>query len=384
MISINKTRLGIGILFLLCGLNFATWATRIPDFKQILHLSDAALGTVLMGLPIGSLVSLPIAGLLIAKYNSKIICLVAVVLYTLIIPLIGFSTNALQLFGCLFLFGMSGDILNIAMNTQVVMLEKKMSKIIMSSFHAIFSCGLMLGALLGGILVSNNIEFRIHFFSISVVNLILIPAFYFYLLNDDKVKQPIINESKSSIFKLGSYLIILSFIAFCGMLCEGAMADWITLYFKENVNSDLLPNTIGFTSFAAAMVVGRLSGDYLSNKYKVKNILITNGLLISIGMAVTLIMPQIFIKIVGCFIIGVGISTIVPLIYSKAGTQTKILPSIAIAGVSTIAYIGFLLGPVVIGYFSDLFSLQLALVLLIVLGLVASTIAKLYIPNSAK
>lgn len=384
MISINKTRLGIGILFLLCGLNFATWATRIPDFKQILHLSDAALGTVLMGLPIGSLVSLPIAGLLIAKYNSKIICLVAVVLYTLIIPLIGFSTNALQLFGCLFLFGMSGDILNIAMNTQVVMLEKKMSKIIMSSFHAIFSCGLMLGALLGGILVSNNIEFRIHFFSISVVNLILIPAFYFYLLNDDKVKQPIINESKSSIFKLGSYLIILSFIAFCGMLCEGAMADWITLYFKENVNSDLLPNTIGFTSFAAAMVVGRLSGDYLSNKYKVKNILITNGLLISIGMAVTLIMPQIFIKIVGCFIIGIGISTIVPLIYSKAGTQTKILPSIAIAGVSTIAYIGFLLGPVVIGYLSDLFSLQLALVLLIVLGLVASTIAKLFIPNSAK
>lgn len=384
MISINKTRLGIGILFLLCGLNFATWATRIPDFKQILHLSDAALGTVLMGLPIGSLVSLPIAGLLIAKYNSKIICLVAVVLYTLIIPLIGFSTNALQLFGCLFLFGMSGDILNIAMNTQVVMLEKKMSKIIMSSFHAIFSCGLMLGALLGGILVSNNIEFRIHFFSISIVNLILIPAFYFYLLNDDKVKQPIKNESKSSIFKLGSYLIILSFIAFCGMLCEGAMADWITLYFKENVNSDLLPNTIGFTSFAAAMVVGRLSGDYLSNKYKVKNILITNGLLISIGMAVTLIMPQIFIKIVGCFIIGVGISTIVPLIYSKAGTQTKILPSIAIAGVSTIAYIGFLLGPVVIGYLSDLFSLQLALVLLIVLGLVASTIAKLFIPNSAK
>lgn len=384
MISIIKTRLGIGILFLLCGLNFATWATRIPDFKQILHLSDAALGTVLMGLPIGSLVSLPIAGLLIAKYNSKIICLVAVVLYTLIIPLIGFSTNALQLFGCLFLFGMSGDILNIAMNTQVVMLEKKMSKIIMSSFHAIFSCGLMLGALLGGILVSNNIEFRIHFFSISVVNLILIPAFYFYLLNDDKVKQPIKNESKSSIFKLGSYLIILSFIAFCGMLCEGAMADWITLYFKENVNSDLLPNTIGFTSFAAAMVVGRLSGDYLSNKYKVKNILITNGLLISIGMAVTLIMPQIFIKIVGCFIIGVGISTIVPLIYSKAGTQTKILPSIAIAGVSTIAYIGFLLGPVVIGYLSDLFSLQLALVLLIVLGLVASTIAKLFIPNSAK
>jgi MFS family permease len=86
----------------------------------------------------------------------------------------------------------------------------------------------------------------------------------------------------------------------------------------------------------------------------------------------------------GCFVIGLGISTIVPLIYSQAGTQTKILPSIAIAGVSTIAYIGFLLGPVLIGYLADLTSLQYALVLLIILGLTASLIATIFLPNSEK
>jgi MFS family permease len=288
-----KSRVGIAILFLLCGFNFASWATRIPDFKQFLHLSDAALGTVLMGLPIGSLVSLPLAGVLIAKYNSKIICLLAVSMYVCIIPFIGYSQNPYQLFGSLFLFGMSGDILNISMNTQVVALERKLSKILMSSFHAIFSVGLMLGALVGSLTVTFQVGLNIHFWSIALFNLILIPTFYFFLLPDEESS---VNEnSKSSILSLDSYLITLALIAFCGMLCEGAMADWITLYFKENVNSKLFPQTIGFTSFASAMVVGRLAGDYLSNKFNVKYILVINGVLISLGIFVTITLSLIHI-----------------------------------------------------------------------------------------
>jgi MFS family permease len=377
-----KTRFGIGILFFLCGLNFATWATRIPDFKKVFNLTEAELGTMLMGLPIGSLVSLPLAGWLIAKYNSKVICLFAVCLYTCIIPLIGYSSTATQLFSVLFLFGMSGDILNIAMNTQVITLENKLSKIVMSSFHGIFSIGLMLGALLGSLMISLNYGYKIHFWGISVINLLLIPTFYYNLLPDEKVLNNTAEKSDATIFNLDSYLITLALIAFCGMLCEGAMADWITLYFEENSFANMIPKTIGFTTFAAAMVLGRFLGDYLSNKYKVKNLLIINGILIAIGMGITLISQMIFVKIFGCFLIGIGVSTIVPIIYSQAGMQTKIKPSIAIAGVSTIAYIGFLIGPVLIGYLADIFSLQLSLILVLVLGLVSSLIAAIFLHDS--
>jgi MFS family permease len=377
-----KTRFGIGILFFLCGLNFATWATRIPDFKKVLNLTEAELGTMLMGLPIGSLVSLPLAGWLIAKYNSKVICLFAVCLYTCIIPLIGYSSTATQLFGVLFLFGMSGDILNIAMNTQVITLENKLSKIVMSSFHGIFSIGLMLGALLGSLMISLNYGYKNHFWGISVINLLLIPAFYYNLLPDEKVLNNTAEKSDASIFNLDSYLITLALIAFCGMLCEGAMADWITLYFEENSFANMIPKTIGFTTFAAAMVLGRFLGDYLLNKYKVKNLLVINGILIAIGMGITLTSQMIYVKIFGCFLIGIGVSTIVPIIYSQAGMQTKIKPSIAIAGVSTIAYIGFLIGPVLIGYLADMFSLQLSLILVLVLGLVSSLIATIFLPDS--
>jgi MFS family permease len=378
MTEIVKNRISIGILFLLCGLNFATWATRIPDFKYLLHLSDAELGTILMGLPLGSLISLPIAGWLIAKFNSRIICLVAVFLYILVIPFIGICTSSYSLFICLFFFGMAGDILNIAMNTQVVALETKMHKIIMSSFHAIFSIGLMIGSVIGGFLTKNGFEYKLHFLLIAALNVCSIPFFYPNLIKSEKENQSG-DQPITSILNLGTYLTILAIIAFCGMLCEGAMADWITLYFKEYIETSKYASTIGFSAFALAMVIGRFSGDYISQKFGVKQVLITNGLLVSLGVLLMLLMPLEEVKIFGCFLTGIGISTIVPLIYSQAGNQKNIEPAIAIAGVSTIAYIGFLLGPVIIGYLSDFFELQIALILLVVLGILASLVAKKFI-----
>ena len=370
----KKARFSIGILFFICGLNFATWATRIPDFKSFLSLSDAQLGTVLMGLPIGSLVSLPIAGWLLTKYASRWICIMAIVLYVIVIPSLSLLSSPITLFVGLFFFGMAGDIMNIAMNTQVVSLEAKMNKIIMSSFHAVFSIGLMAGAFLGGILEKEHFTTTEHFSLVALSNILLIPFSFPNLLTDKPVQDE--SKPKSSILNLGPYLIILSFIAFCGMLCEGAMADWISLYFKEYSPDSPFPITIGFSFFAAAMVLGRFVGDKISLKYGVSNILIVNGILIGLGMLLTLLFSSIYLKIGGCFLTGIGISTIVPLIYSQAGNQKEIMPSIAIAGVSTIAYVGFLLGPVIIGYLSDFVGLDKALFLIVVLGFLAAFISK--------
>jgi MFS family permease len=370
----KKTRFSIGILFFICGLNFATWATRIPDFKSYLDLSDAELGTVLMGLPVGSLVSLPIAGWLLTKYASKWICIMAVGMYVLVIPGLSYMNSAVSLFIGLFFFGMVGDIMNIAMNTQVVSLEAKMNKIIMSSFHAVFSLGLMAGAFLGGILERENFSTQEHFGLVALSNVLIIPFSIGNLLTDRPVQDE--NNAKSSILNLGPYLIILSFIAFCGMLCEGAMADWISLYFKEYIPNSTYPITIGFSFFAVAMVIGRFLGDKISLKYGVSNILVFNGILTGLGMILTLGVQSIYLKVTGCFIIGIGISTIVPLIYSQAGNQKEIMPSIAIAGVSTIAYVGFLLGPVLIGYLSEFVGLDKALILIVVLGFLAAFISK--------
>ncbi len=380
----NKHRYSISILFFLCGLNFASWATRIPDYKQTLSLSDAALGSILMGLPIGSMVSLPLAGWLISKFESAYICLLSVILYILILPLFGFIHSPFQLFVSLFAFGMAGDILNIAMNTQVVSLEGILKKIVMSSFHAIFSVGLMLGAFIGGYLIKYDISLYLHFGLISAANLIGIPFFWKGLLKDGFKEKVNDGLPKVHFFKIGRYLIVLSFIAFCGMLCEGAMADWVTLYVKESALENPFPITIGFTSFAFAMVLGRLLGDYLSNKFDVRNILIFNGFGIAIGITIAILFTNIYTIIIGCAITGIGISTIVPFIYSKAGNAKNMSPSMALASVSTIAYVGFLLGPVLIGFLSEYFGLKLALSLLVFLGISISILSKYYLTLDSK
>jgi predicted MFS family arabinose efflux permease len=300
-------------------------------------------------------------------------------MYVVVLPSLGYLSSAVTLFTGLFFFGMAGDIMNIAMNTQVVSLEAKMNKSIMSSFHAIFSIGLMAGAFLGGILEKENFTTEEHFSLIAVLNIITVPFSFPNLLQDKPVQDE--NKPTSSIFKLGPYLITLSFIAFCGMLCEGAMADWISLYFKEYSPNSPFPITIGFSFFAAAMVIGRFLGDTLSLNYKISTILILNGIILSLGMLITLLFPSIYLKIAGCFLTGIGISTIVPLIYSQAGNQKEIMPSIAIAGVSTIAYIGFLLGPVLIGYLSNFVGLDKALYLLVILGFLAAFISKTWAPT---
>lgn len=375
-----KNRISIGILFLLCGINFASWAIRIPDFKDSLQLSDAQLGGLLMGLPIGSMISLPLAGWLLTIYRSKMVCVWSVIGYIVILPMLGIIQNSYQLFLGLFLFGMVGDLLNISMNTQVVTLEGKTGKTIMSSFHAIFSIGLMLGSMIGGVISQMEISTLVHFSIIAFLNFILIWIFQKYLINEEPQKKQV-DRPNSRFFNLNSFLIILSFIAFCGMLCEGAMADWITIYFKETILISKYPNSIGFSFFAFAMVLGRLIGDFISNKFGIKRVLVFSGAFIALGISILLISNYITTMILGCFIAGLGISIIVPIIYSAAGNSKQTTASVAIAGVSTIAYIGFLIGPVLIGYLSDLYTLRKALVLLIILGMLTSLISLLFLPK---
>ncbi len=367
-----KSRFAINILFFICGTNFATWATRIPDYKENLQISDGELGTILVGLPIGSIISLPIAGKLISHFNSKKISLFAIFLYILILPLISIIHHPILLFFGLFGFGMAGDILNISMNTQVIALEERLNKIIMSSFHAVFSFGLMFGSLLGGA-INKSLSIQEHFLLITGINVISIFFFYKHLLPDPTHQSD--SNGKLNILKFPKKLIILSLIALCGMLSEGAMADWIPLYFKEYVLDNPYNYTIGFTSFGIAMVIGRLLGDWASNKYGSKNILNFAGLSITIGMLINLLFSIYWIKVIGCFIIGIGISTIVPLVYSAAGKTKEISPSIAIAGVSTIAYAGFLMGPPLIGFLSEFINLPKALGLIAILGFISTIIS---------
>ncbi|NBB30473.1 MFS transporter [Cellulophaga sp. BC115SP] len=360
----KAARLATNALFFISGLSFSSWASRIPDVKEKLGLGDAALGTVLFAMPIGSLSALPLAGVIINYIGSRKVTLIAAIIYLLSMPFLGIASQGWQLAIALFIFGFGGDLLNISMNVQAVNVEKTMSKSIMSSFHAIFSIGFMIGAALGGILASQGISTVWHLSTVGILDIIVALFVYQYLIAQDfksSEAQPLFALPDKS-------LMLLGVICFCGMLCEGAMADWSVLYFKQILGNASKYATSAFTAFSITMVIGRIIGDKTVAKLGLKKTLILNCSLVTIGMILALALPISWTVILGFSITGLGLSTVVPLIYSEAGHSKTMSAGVALAAISTVGISGFMIGPVMIGYIAEFTSLKIALFSLVILG----------------
>jgi MFS family permease len=367
MFIFQKARWAVNALFLLCGLAFACWASRIPDVKQALNLTDAQLGTVLLAMPMGSLIALPLAGWFIAKFSSRVMVCVAGVFYLVSMWLISGAVSIYGLMGALFIFGFGGDILNISMNVQAVGVEKGYGRNIMSSFHAVFSIGFLLGLAIGGYLAQMPISYENQLFYGGVFTIVSILLVYPILLKTDhkpSEPQPIFAIPDASLLKL-------AIICFCAMMGEGAMADWGVLYFKQTQGNQAFVSTLASSFFSIAMVLGRLFGDYFTQKYGLSKLLTFNSILYGIGVLCFVLFPQVYTVLLGYLLTGLGVSTLVPMCYAVAGRSKTMAPGSALAAITTVGMVGFLLGPPLIGYISQASNLKFALSVLIVLALVS-------------
>ncbi len=357
-------RLATNALFFLSGVSFSSWASRIPDVKEKLALGDAALGSVLFAMPIGSLSALPVAGIVINYYGSRRITVLAAIIYLFSMPFLGLANSPWQLAIALFAFGFGGDLLNISMNVQAVNVEKIIKKTIMSSFHAVFSVGFMIGAALGGVIASQQISTFAHLTTVGILDIVVALLVYQFL-----IVQDLKSDEAQPLFAMpDKSLMLLGIICFCGMLCEGAMADWSVLYYKQVLNNPKGYATAGFTAFSITMVIGRIIGDKTVAFWGLRKTLLFNCILVVIGMSLALVLPLPWLIIVGFGITGLGLSTIVPLIYSEAGHSKTMSAGVALAAISTVGILGFMIGPVMIGYIAEFTSLKIALATLVALG----------------
>jgi MFS family permease len=364
-------RIAVSSLFFLSGFCFASWASRIPSIQQQLHLTDGELGAVLFALPTGLMVSLPLAGWLVAKYGSRIIVISAAVLYAGTLPFIGFVQQSWQLIAVLFIFGSGGNLLNIAMNTQGVGVEQIYGRSILASFHGIWSLAGFTGAAIGSFMISQYISPYFHFLVISGVSLLIILCAWSYTLTADSnsnIDQPIFVRPDKSLVNLG-------IIAFCCMICEGTMFDWSGVYFQKVVRAKAAWIGAGYTAFMSTMAAGRFVADRLVTRFGIKKILQTSGIIIAVGLGIAILFPTISMSIAGFILVGAGVSSVVPLVYSAAGKSKKVSPGVALAAVSTIGYLGFLMGPPIIGFISEASSLRVSFLLIALLGLTTTLIA---------
>lgn len=368
----NKVyRIAVGTLFFLQGLCFATWASRIPSIQQQLAISDAMLGVILFALPLGSMLSLLFSGALVTRFGSKKVAVNALLFYCLLLPAIGFSMNIPLLIGSLVLFGVAGNMSNIAINTQAVHVEAKYGRNIMASFHGLWSTAGFVAAGIGTYMIGKGILPLTHFVIITFVIAAGVTATFQYLVKEEKstsTSTPFFVRPDKSLLKLG----ILAF--FC-LVCEGAMFDWSGIYFQKVVEADKALVGAGYTAFMCAMASGRFVADRVTNRLKFRKTIFFSGLLIATGLLIAVIWPFVLPSIIGFLLVGFGVSSVIPLIYSEAGKSKTVGTGMALTAVSSIGFLGFLLGPPLIGVIAGAFSLRLSFLLVGAIGLLIAGIA---------
>lgn len=371
IVSKPASRLSISAFFFLAGVCFASWASRIPDIKQFLYLSDGGLGAVLLALPVGLLISLPFSGWLVTHFGSRQMVIPAAVSYALLLPLLGLVQHAWQLVTVLFFFGLVGNLLNIAMNTQAVSLEALYKRSIIASFHGIWSLAGFTGASVGNLMVNLHIAPFRHFIIISIA------AFFItFLCFRNTLRQDINTDSERPIFaKPDARLLKLGLIAMCCMVCEGTMFDWSGVYFRKVVQAPQGLTLLGFNTFMGSMAGGRFIGDWLATRLGTKRMLQNAGIIIATGLSVAIIFPYVLTATAGFLLVGIGVSSVVPLVYGAAGRSKNFSPGVALAAVSTIGYLGFLAGPPMIGFIAEGWNLRVSFTIIAVLGFCTTIIS---------
>lgn len=364
--SPRTIRIANAVFFFVSGFGYTTWASRIPSIQQQLHLNEAQLGAALFAIPIGLIVTMPFTGRLLTSFSSSRIMLIGAVAFNVMLGLLGYSNLYWQFIIVLFFFGSSRNLLNLSMNTQSVGVQALYKKSIITTFHGVWSLAGLGGAALGYLMVYLNVLPAWHLLGVCIVLCFL--SFYF---SPDTLHQKPEAQQKKPVFSLpDKQLLKFALICFASMACENVMYDWSGIYIQKAVMASKVTATAGFMVFMIAVTIGRFAGDKLVGRWGIKTFLQYSGMLIISGFTLAILLPYALPAITGFALIGLGVSCVVPLVFGAAGRSKTMNGGVAIAAVSTIGYLGFLMVPPLVGFVAQAASLRWAFALIATLGLV--------------
>lgn len=378
MISINKQRLFLSIFFFISGFSFSTWASRIPTIKTFFDFNDAELGTLLLTMPISSLIGLPISGWLVSRYDSRIPLSIACGINAASLALIGFAHTTFLLVPAICLFAFSMRIFNISVNTQALTLQKKLGVGIMGSFHGLWSTGGIFGVGVSTFFLAVNISMPTHLLLVAIGGVLITIFSYRFLLRNDRSAT----GNKIIIGKPDPYILYLGLLVFFAAICEGGMFDWSGIYFKEVLHVEIF--TYGYLIFMVFMAFSRFLSDLVIRKIGMSLTYIISSLCIVVGIGIAIIFPAFLPALLGFSLVGLGTAAVVPMTYILAGTSKKYSPGMAISIIATYAIAGMLLGPPLIGYLSHAFNLKVSFITFALSGIMIIPISQLFFSHQRK
>lgn len=351
-----QQRLSTRLAFLSAGLATSAWAPLVPFAKLRLGLGEAQLGLLLLCAGAGSLLAMPVTGLLSSRFGCRPVILWSGALACLVLPGLAFAPSPLLLACVLFTFGAGVGMLDVAMNIQAVIVEKESGGALMSGFHGLFSVGGFLGAGAMALLLWLGLDP-----TASSVVVALLVAGALCVAAAGLLPEPDAQERDAPIFVMPhGAVIFIGALCFLCFLAEGAVLDWSALLLTTGRGLDAGQGGLGYAAFAIAMTTGRLTGDKVVRKLGGKRVLLLGGLCAASGFFCAVLAPSVAVALIGFVLIGLGASNIVPILFTAAGNQRAMPASLAIGAITTLGYAGILAGPAMIGFVAHAASLNLA------------------------
>ncbi|MEV0224075.1 MFS transporter [Streptomyces sp. NPDC050704] len=379
--DLTRLRIALTVFFALDGFIFAGWVVRIPAIKQQTGASASGLGLALLGVSAGAVITMVLTGRLCRRYGNHQVTVVCAVLLSLSVALPPLTHSTLALGAVLLVFGSAYGGINVAFNSAAVDLVRALQRPIMPSFHAAFSLGGMIGAGLGA-LVAGSLSPTQHLLGLTAIGLLVTVLAGRTLLRiqpptppENALRAENTPRSESAPRRPGTrtrpLVITFGLIALCTAYGEGAMADWSALHLEQDLDATPGVAAVGYTCFALAMTIGRLTGTQLLERLGQTRTLVYGGTTAALGMLLGALAPSLWAALLGFVITGLGLANLFPVAIERAGTLAG-PDGVAIA--STLGYGGMLLGPPAIGFMADWFSLPTALTSIAVLAASAAVI----------
>ncbi len=369
---INKQRISLSVFFFLSGFSFSSWASRIPTIKTAFELNEAELGTILLTMPISSLIGLPFSGWLVTRFDSRIPLTVAFIMNAICLTFIGSARSTFQLVVAVFLFALSMRVFNIAVNTQAITLQKQFERKINGSFHGLWSTGGIVGVAFTTLFVALDISMTYHLLTVSLIAILATSYFFRSLLRNDRSSS----GNKIAFGKPDPYILYLGLLVFFAAICEGGMFDWSGIYFQQIVKVDIF--TSGYLIFMTFMALSRFVSDRIIERIGMPTTYVLSALLVVSGISLAILLPSFWPAMTGFSLVGFGTASIIPMTYTLAGASKKYSPGIAISLIATFGIAGMLLGPPMIGYLAHAFNLKVSFIAFAFAGIMLIPISQLF------
>ena len=351
-------------VFFVNALALGLWLPRIPDVKAALDLEIWMVAVCLMGAPIGTSVGFLFAPAAVRKLGLKMACIVAGAGTCIVLIMPALMTNGPMLMFSLFIVGLNIALIEVAMNSKANVVQRDLGRRIMSRCHGFWSFGMMSGGLVAGYFAQAGWSVAGQQFLTETLAAIL--AIIFALaLPQDSTRDDV--EGTSMSLPKGP-IVILCLLPIGALMVEGAMLEWSVLYLREEVLIEAFSASFVFAVFAMAMGFARLAGDWATDRLGVMRVLFISGLLMFAGMVIFSLSGSYPTLVLAAAFAGVGSANVYPLVMSIAPDVEGGDPEQTVATVALAAFTAFLIGPPLIGFVGDAFSLSVALLILAPIG----------------